>query len=280
VTSSPSSPIRETGKGRRRLFRRSLILPAEHGSWSWLLVPFFLGAAVGGRVTGALLLVLLGSLSAFLMRQPATAWFRIRRGKGRRSDEGLAAGWTVALAMLALAALAGLVALGHGRILVLFAPLSGLLAVYLLVALRQRARLRSLGMEMAGAAGLAISAPAAYAAATEQLNATAWFLWLLAGLLNVLGVLYVRRRLADNRQQAGNRLGQLLAHSAALIFVVLLAVGGAVPWLAPLPFVALVVRAAWLARRPRPVENVKRFGFTEVAVEAGSAFLLVLGYWL
>lgn len=279
MTSPSTSPIGETGKGRRRLFRRSLILPAEHGSWSWLLVPFFLGAAVGGRVSGALLLVLLGSLSAFLMRQPATAWFRIRRGKGRRSDEGLAARWTLALGLLALLALAGLLALGHGRILLLFAPLSGLLAVYLLVALRQRARLRSLGMEMAGAAGLAISAPAAYAAATGDLNETAWFLWLLAGLLNALGVLYVRRRLGDNRQQGGNRVGQLLAHGAALLFITLLAFWGAIPWLAVLPFVAVAARAAWLAHRPRPVANVKRFGFTEVGVEAMSAVLIAVAYW-
>lgn len=135
-------------------------------------------------------------------------------------------------------------------------------------------------MEMAGAAGLAISAPAAYAAATSRLDETAWFLWLLAGLLNALGVLYVRRRLADNRQPAGNRLGQLIAHVAALLFTGVLAFAGKMPWLALLPFAAMVMRSAWLARRPRPVESVKRFGFTEVAVESISAVFVALGYWL
>jgi hypothetical protein len=275
-----SSQATGNGVTRRRPFRRSLLLPAEHGSWSWLLVPLFLGAAVGGRFNGAVLLVLTGSLSAFLLRQPATAWFRIRRGKGRRSDEGLAAGWTLTLSVAALLALAGLLALGHIRILLLFGPLSLLLAAYLAIALRKRARLRSLGMEMAGAAGLAISAPAAYAAVTGRLDETAWLLWLLAGLLNALGVLYVRRRLADSRQPGGNRLGQLGAHVAALVLVAVLVVAGRTPFLGLLPFAALVLRSAWLAQRPRPVDNIKRFGFTEVAVESISGVFVALGYWL
>lgn len=267
-------------RSSRRLFRRSLLLPAEHGSWSWLLVPLFLGAAVGGVINGAVLLVLIGSLSAFLLRQPATAWLRIRRGKGRRSDEGLAAGWTLGLSAVGVLALVGLLAGGHSRLLLLFGPLSLLLCAYLYVALRQRARLRSLGMEVAGAAGLAISAPAAYAAASGLLDETAWFLWLLAGLLNALGVLYVRRRLADNRQLGGDRLLQLAAHVTALVFVTILAATGRTPWLALLPFAALALRSAWAARRPRPIPNIKRFGFAEMGVESISAAIVALGYLL
>jgi hypothetical protein len=272
--------MNERPSSRPSVFRRALLLPAEHGSWSWLLVPLFLGAAVGGRFNTAVLLVLIGSLSAFLMRQPATAWFRASRGKGRRSDLGLARGWTLGFGAVALASLAALLALGHAEILVLFVPLTLLLLVYLWIALRQRAQLRSLGMEMAGAAGLAMSAPAAYAAATGQLDRVAWLLWALAGLLNALGVLYVRRRLADNHGRAGSRYTQLLLHVAALLLVLLLAIWDLVPWLATLPFVAIALRAGWLALHPRPVPNIKRFGFTEVAVESISGLLIALGYWL
>lgn len=272
--------MNEQDSTRPTIFRRALLLPAEHGSWSWLLVPLFLGAAAGGQLNGAVLLVLAGSLSAFLLRQPATAWFRIRRGKGRRSDLPLARSWTLVLATIAVLSLAGLLALGHGEILILFVPLSVLLVIYLWIGLRQRAQLRSLGMEMAGAAGLAMSAPAAYAAATGSLDDTAWFLWLLTGMLNALGVLYVRRRLADNRGRSGGRMGPLLLHTVALLFVAALAALDLVPWLALLPFFALALRAAWLACSPRPVSNVKRFGFTEVAVESVSGLLIALGYWL
>ena len=36
----------------RRIFRKRLIIPTEHGAWSWLLVPFFVGAAVAGPAAG------------------------------------------------------------------------------------------------------------------------------------------------------------------------------------------------------------------------------------
>ena len=35
----------ETAISRRKFFRKSLVIPSEHGSWSWLLVPFLVGTA-------------------------------------------------------------------------------------------------------------------------------------------------------------------------------------------------------------------------------------------
>ena len=67
--------------------RKQLILPAEHGSWSWLLVPFLIGTAVAETLNFPVLLVLIGGLAFFLLRQPATVWLRARQGRGRRSDE-------------------------------------------------------------------------------------------------------------------------------------------------------------------------------------------------
>lgn len=265
---------------QRSIFRRSLLLPAEHGSWSWLLVPFLLGVAVAGQLTLATLFVLVGGLSFFLTRQPATAWLRARQGKGRRSDGPLAAGWTLGLTLLGILSLAGLLALGHRELLLLAAPLALVMGAYLLVALQKRAQLRSLGMEIAGAAGLAVMAPAAYAAGTGAVDRTAWLLWLLAGLMNALGVLYVRRRIADTHERGGTRLGQLVLHVAGLAAVLILVWADLVPWLALLPFAGLFVRSAWLAGAPRPIPNIKRFGFTEVGVELVSALLVALGYWL
>ena len=75
----------QQGKATSRpIFRKRLVLPAEHGSWAWLLVPFGVGTAVAGQFTLASLSVLVGGLAAFLMRQPATVWVRAARGKARR----------------------------------------------------------------------------------------------------------------------------------------------------------------------------------------------------
>lgn len=270
---------------RRALFRKSIVVPTEHGAWSWLLVPWLVGAAVGlaaptrGGLAGlALPLTLVGGLSAYMVRQPATAYVRIRQGRGRPADRPLALGWMAGFGLAALACLVGLLLLGRTALLWLVVPFLVLLALYLLAARAGRAAMRSLGMELAGAAGLALSAPAAYVAAAGQLSPTALALWALLALQNVTGVLYVRQRLADTKGQPGHRRLTLVGHVAALVAVAASAAVGWVPWLAAAPFAAFLARAAWAVRQPRPIPNVKRFGFAEVGVELLGGALIAAGF--
>ena len=263
---------------QQKIFRKALVVPAEHGSWSWLLVPFFVGLGVAGQLHVAALVTLTGGLSAFLMRQPATAWLRIRQGRGRRADEGLAAGWTLSFALLATLSLVALLALGRLVLLWLLPPLGLVLVLYLAVAQINRAQVRSLWMELAGAAGLAAMAPAAYAAATGTLDQTAWFLWGLLAAQNVLGALYVRLRIADTHGRDPNRLAPLLGHLLGLLLVAGSVAAGLLPVLVLLPFLGFLARALWAVAAPRPITAIKRFGFTEVGVEAVSGLLIMLGY--
>lgn len=265
---------------RPKFFRKQLVIPSEHGAWSWLLVPFLVGAAVAGEWHGAMLLVLVGGLSFFLLRQPATAWMRIRSGRGRRADLPLAAGWTMAFGVLSLLCLVGLLWLGRGAILWLTVPGAAVFAFYLVAARQRRASVRSLWMEVAGAAGLALMAPAAYIAAISQLDNLAWALWLVMAAQNVLGVLYVRLRIADTHQRAMDRRPVLVMHGAILLAMLLAAWLQWLPWLAAVPFAAFLVRAVWAVRRPRPLVNIKRFGFSEVGVELLGGLFISLGYWL
>ncbi len=262
----------------RGQFRKQLLLPAEHGSWSWLLVPYLVGTAVAHTFNLATLLVLIGSLALFLLRQPATVWLRIRQGRGRQSDGPIVKGLVFGLSGLALLCLVGLVALGVTAVFWLALPVAGLLAVYVAAALGRQTSVRVLWMELAGAAGLALAAPAAYAAATGQMTATAWWLWLLLALLNVLGVLYVRLRLADSHGRDADRRPILAAHLVGVGVVTAVALTGHIPTLAILPFVALAGRALWAYPRPRPIPNIKKFGFTEVGVELACGLLLILAY--
>lgn len=270
---------------RRPLFRKSIVVPTEHGAWSWLLVPWLVGAAVGLAAPAradlaalALLLTLVGGLSAYLIRQPATAYLRIRQGRGRQADRPLALGWMAGFGLAALACLVGLLLLGRTTLLGLAVPFLGLLAVYLVAARAGRAAMRSLGMELAGAAGLALSAPAAYVAATGQLSPTALALWALLALQNVTGVLYVRQRLADTKGQPGHRRLTLVGHVAVLVAVAAAAAVGWVPWPAAVPFAAFLARAAWAVQQPRPIPNIKRFGFAEIGVELLGGALIAAGF--
>ncbi len=158
--------------------------------------------------------------------------------------------------------------LGRTALLGLAIPFLAILLAYLLAARSGRAAMRSLWMELAGAAGLALTAPAAYIAASGQLTSVALALWALLALQNAMGVLYVRLRLADSKQRAANRSLTLWGHVAAFAVVLASGVLGWTPLLAAVPFAGFLVRALWAVRQPRPVPNIKRFGFTEVARRA------------
>ena len=97
---------------------------------------------------------------------------------------------------------------------------------------------------------------------------------------NVLGVLYVRLRIADTHERAMSRMTLLWGHSGVLVVMILAASQEAIPWLAVIPFIGYLARAVWAAARSRPVANIKRFGFTEIGVEILGGTLVVAGYWL
>jgi hypothetical protein len=271
----------------RKLFRKSLVIPAEHGSWSWLLVPFLVGAAVAGRFSVAgpaapvsVILTLIGGLCAFLMRQPASIWFRIRQGRANPADESIAAGWTLGLALVSGLCLVGLLALGRAALLWLVIPFAIVLILYLAAARSGRAGMRSLWMELIGAIGLGLMAPATVIATTGHLNGLVWGLWGLIGIQNALGVLYVRLRLADTHHKPTHRPTLLWGHAAGLAAVIAAGLLHWTPLLAAIPFAGVLLRALWAVQNKRPVNDIRRFGFTEVGVELLSGAWIVASYWL
>ncbi len=259
-------------------FRKHLLLPAEHGTWFWFLVPFFVGAGVGGGFNTAVLLTFIGGFAAFLARQPLTAWLQIRRGRGRRSDGPLALRLTVGLGLAALLCFGLLLVMGLTSLLWLLLPLLPLVGVYLVVAQQRRAAIRTFWLEVAGGVGLALIAPAAYVAATGVLDGTAWAVWGLMALQNGLGAHYVHLRLADTHGRPSNRRSVIWSHGLGLTAVLTAGVLGVVPLGTAVPFAGFLLRALWAAAAPRPVPDVKRFGFTEVGVEIASGLWIVLSY--
>lgn len=263
-----------------RIFRKQVVIPTEHGSWSWFLVPYFVGVLVAQEWNLAAALALIGGLAGFLVRQPAISWMRIRSGRGRKADINLAAGWTIGLSLVAVLSFVGLLYLGRAMLLWLLLPMAFIFILYLVASRQRRATVRSLWMEAAGATGLAASAPAAYVAATGTLDGTAWALWGLMAGQNMLGVLYVRLRIADTHGRSMSRSPALWGHVGVLLVLILAASQETIPWLAVVPFAGYLARAAWAVARARPVGNIKRFGFTEIGVEILGGALIVAGYWL
>ena len=255
-------------------------MPAEHGSWAWLLVPFFVGAGVAGRFNLAVWLSLLGGLAVFFLRQPATIWLRVRRKKARATDGPIAAAWIVFFSAIGLFCLAGLLALGRGMLVWLMGPFLLIFALYMVAARFGRFGLRSLWMELAGAAALSMMAPAAAIAAAGQIESWMWVLWGVMAAQNVLGALYVRLRVYDTHGQAMKRWPVGAAHLAGFLFILGLGLGGIVPLGTAVPFAGFLLRTVWAVADSRPVANIKQFGFLELAVEVVSGLWLIASYSL
>ncbi len=264
----------------RLIYRKQIVMPTEHGSWPWLLVPFTVGIGVAGQFNLAGLLTLIGGLAVFLMRQPATVWMRARRGRARAADGPIAAGWIVTLALVGAVCLVGLLALDRAVMLWLAGPFLVVLSLYLIAARYGRSHLRSLWMELAGAATLSMMAPAAAIAASGRIDSLAWALWGLMAAQSVLGALYVRLRVADTHNRPMTRWPVLAAHVGGLLFIVGMGLASAAPLATAVPFIGFLIRGGWAAAKPRPVDNIKQFGFIELGVEIISGLWIIASYWL
>ena len=264
----------------RLVYRKAIVMPTEHGSWPWLLVPFAVGAGVAGQFNLPVWLTLIGALAAFFMRQPMTVLLRVQRGKARAADGPIAAGWILTFALLGLLSLIGLIALERSAMLVLIWPFLAILVMYLIAARYGRSGLRSLWMELAGAAALSMMAPAAAIAGNGRIIGWEWALWGIMAAQNVLGALYVRLRVADTHNRAMRRWPVLAAHLIGLLAVIGLGMGELAPLAPAVPFIGYLIRAGWTAVAPRPVPNIKKFGFTELGIEIVSGLWILATYWL
>jgi len=261
-------------------FRKHLLLPAEHGTWFWFLVPFFVAVGVTGIWNTAVSLTILGGFAAFLLRQPLTYWLQIQRGRGRESDKPAVIGLTIGLGLIATLSFAALLSSGHTDLLWLLPALLPLMALYLILARQKRAAIRTLWLEIGGGIGLALIAPAVTIAAEGQLSGLSFGLWGLMAAQNALGAHYVHLRLADTHKRPIRRSSVVVSHLGGFSVVLLFAIINLIPLLTAVPFLAFLLRAFWGATDPRPVENVKRFGFLEVAVEVVSGLWIVGSYLL
>ncbi len=247
-----------------------------------LLVPLLVGLGVAGQVGGPGLLFAGAALSLFLARYPMT-WM-VKRPRLRR--EAAWWGWTLVYLLLAGALTLPLL-LRHGRwgLVVIGGLAATLMGAYLAMVVR-RAEMTVAG-EWLGIAGLTLTAPGAYYAATGLLNATGLLLWLINLLYFGGTVFYIRLKVREQPRRPAPaslaerlRAGQatLVYHLFALALVLWLASFGWVPALAPLAFAPCLAKAlrgviAWSGR-----PNMVRLGVTEIVHSLAFGALVLLAY--
>ena len=267
--------------------RRALIMPREHGAWGILLVPLATGIAVGRTHAGRglpLLPLTIATIALFWARTPLESLLGAGPMRASSHDERRIAA-RVALAFLSLAAtaLAVLFRLG-GSLQVLWLGAAAGLAFALQGLINKFRRSARLSAQLIGAAGLSVTAPAAYCVAIGKVDATAAALWLLNWMFAANQISFVQLRIHGAKLRPHEKLARgwpfVAGHLAAAIVLGLACYLGLLPWFTLIAFVPVLVRGMiWLAQEPRPLA-IHRLGWTELGHAIAFGVLLVTGLLL
>jgi hypothetical protein len=240
-------------------------MPREHGAWGILLIPFATAVGIAGTWNLQVALLLISMVC-----------FYVARTSFLKHDTK----WILSLLAVSVACLAPLLGIWHLWWLAVFGVAAAPLAI--------RKTQRGVVSQLVAVAGLTLTAPAAWYAATGSLDRQAWLLWGLNFLYFAGGVFYVKMHVAAalRRKRFGTAAEKIECGAANLTFysglticVVGLAMAHLIPWLATLAFAPVIVRAVAGVGRLSPTLLIKRLGWTEVAHSIVFAALLIFAEW-
>lgn len=181
-----------------KLFRRSIALTNEHGSWVFILSPLIIGIIAGQRWTTVTIYLIVAALSAFLLRHPLIIATKVRSGRRPDHDMPGAIFWSSIYGSIGLAMVFGLVLRGYTYLLLLAVP--GIpVFIWHLALVRKRKERRKMGIEIIASGVLALVAPAAYWIGVGYTDPLGWVLWGLVWLQSAASIVYIYLRL-DQRQ--------------------------------------------------------------------------------
>ncbi len=293
VVSHPSGPGALPASRANRF-----LLPREHGAWGMVSLPFLAGAIVaGGWANWRTLAALLAVFSVFLLRVPLLVLMRARAaankygeitaGKGASGANRLEiehARFSLGLYAL-VAAMAGLY-LAVSLPLALLLPLGGGAALLTLASLFFTVRnyQRHPALQILSVFALTSSTLVAYLSARGQLEAPAFWIWMLSAAHGSASVLVVRARLeslvANRKPGAASRNLWRHALEAQAGLWLLLGLFGAFgrPWLIIpfLPPMALHTWELWRLRsgRAAPIP-LHRVGWMQLGASLAFSVLLI-----
>jgi hypothetical protein len=263
------------------------IVPKEHGAWAVLYGSFLAGVGVAGRAALPVVFLLVGITAATFANGSLTILARSPAGPAHVERRRQALTWSLLYGVVAAAALVPLVTAFRMTFLLPF----GFAAVFFLMArvfLIGKREDRSLIGELVGTAGLTMVGTIAHVVGTGEVSPVGTVLWLLLFLFFASGVFYVRMRvhgMAMERKGAAAasnpaRWPCLLYHALLIVVVPALILARVVPWPVLLAFAPAFWRAAVGLRREEVRLNIRRLGWSEVAVATTFVLLLIAAFRL
>ncbi len=269
----------------RRLFRRHIALPTDHGSWVFLLSPLLIGLFAGGRITPATPWVIVGALAAFLLRQPTSMFVKSLSGRRSRDDLPAASFWLFVYGAVALLAAAALVASGFAYLLILAVPALPVFGWHLFL-ISRRAERRQLGVELAGSGVLALVAPAALWAGLGQPDPRGWWLWGLVWFQSAASIVYAYLRLEQRVLPAAPPVAARLRMGARALayttFNLLAVVGLSYRQVMPawlwVPYLVQWLESIWGTLRPAVGVRPVRIGMRQLIVSTLFTVLFIVAW--
>lgn len=258
-------------------------IPKEHGTWGMAFIPFLTGLNAARQFNLPSLFALLAIFFLFLLRQPLLLIWRGRAMKGRTypAPQGAFA-WLSIYALISLALTAPLIFHYELYFLIAFgAAFIVFLRLNLADSLGKSSR--SYRAEFTGIAGLTMTAPVSLYVSTGEISSEGLYLWLLNYLFFSSTVFYVKMKvtaIAAKHSLGGLtekiKLGHscILYHALVVIFVGLLGLLGAIPFLAPLAFAPTVIIVAHGVLKLNSTTSIRRVGYLQVAHSLAFAFLI------
>jgi hypothetical protein len=171
-----------------------IIFPKEHGSWAILLVPFVIGAKIGGGFDIKTALFLISVLSIFLSYQPATM---IAKSKLKISTENLKDAIKSLFLFSPFALIPSLILIFYFKLYgLLIFGLIGLLGFAVQLILSKRNLDKTQGGQIFAMSLLVLTAPSAYYVQVGNFDLTMLQLYLLNLIFFGSGLIYVRMKIS------------------------------------------------------------------------------------
>lgn len=266
-------------------FHRHIALPQDHGSWVFIFSPLLIGIFTGGSWSAATLFLILGAVSAFLIRQPITIITKALSGRRTARELPEAYFWTTLYAILGLISTAGLVWLGFGYVLILAIPGLPVFAWHLILVSR-RAERRQIGVEIVGVGVLSLAVTGAYWVGMGTAAFTGIWLWLLVWFQSAASIVYAYQRLEqrtlkftpDIRTRLNMGRRSLLYTSFNLGAVSLLSAYGVLPLLIPMAYLVQWLESLWGTIVPAVGYKPTRIGIRQLVVSSLFTVIFILAW--
>ncbi|MEZ4539907.1 MAG: YwiC-like family protein [Chloroflexota bacterium] len=270
----PPEPATGEPQAGRPISFKSVALPAEHGSWSLVSEPIFLGLLVAPSWAGVALVV--AAFALFLLNRPLKIlWADSRRGR-RYQRTRMAGRFVLIYSGLVIAGATVALILGGWRPFVPFAVAMPLLLIFMYYDQRPGRHWQA-----------ELLAPVAFASVVASVALAGGFTWIVSAALwgfmigrAVPAVLFVRARLRLDKGKPVSPWGVVVVHILAVGGVALLVMPSWLPTTAAIAALFLLSRAIWGLSAYRWRSSVKALGFMETGIGIFAVVLVAFGFWI